>query len=139
MDAVADVSTKSAELIGNMNELALSMVKSSTEHAERTAGQNKTMIRIGVIAIVVSVVVSIAISIVTTLQERERDASLTVMLKQVTGQLETSQSAFAAAQRDAAMALQKELEAQRSALQVQIRAMEDERKLREKQARSGKR
>jgi hypothetical protein len=122
LESVAGVSARTAELVGNMNELGLGMVKSSAQHAERTAHQNKTMILVGVVAIVASA----AFSIASYFKEGEREAATAVLLKHVAGQLEASQSAFAAAQRSAdaqRSALQAELEAQRSALQAQIRAM----------------
>jgi hypothetical protein len=130
-----------------MNDLGLSMTKSSAEHAERTAAQNKKMIVVGLVGVAIAaigILVSTAFSVAAYFEDRYRDASTAAIIKQVSMHLEASQNAFAAVQRSAdeqRSALQAELRGmseQRSALQAELRALANERQREQKAAAARK-
>lgn len=127
LESMAAVSNKSAELIQNMNDLGLSMAKSSAEHAERTAKQNRTMISYALGAIVVTalgIVVSTIFSAVTFFQDRDKDAATATLLNQVSKHLDSSQQAL--------VATQKAADARQAALQAESKALAEERNRKKK-------
>lgn len=58
LDSLTPLMTNSAALIKNMNDLGIAMAESSTAHATRTAKQNRVMIIIALIALILTTVFS---------------------------------------------------------------------------------
>jgi hypothetical protein len=146
ISAVATVSSASAELLKNMNELALTMAKTSAEHADTLASQNRKMIRVGLIALGIStigILASTVVSVAAYFQDKANGATSAVALGEVVRHLgqahmESQQATDARFEavtrqlRQAHIESQKGADARVAALEAQVKAL-TERRAREQQ------
>lgn len=141
LQSLSAVSSTSAELIRNMNELGLSMASSSAIHAERTAKQNQRMIWVALAGIgigAIGILVSTGFSVASYFQGAARDNASAVQLEKALSQREALRNALVAGQHAtearqtaaerAFLAAQRATEARQAAMEAELQKLTENRK-----------